>query len=99
MKAAAARPVAPRPARAATQVKALQRQIGRVRRTRRTVWLAGGGSRCLTVLLAVLGGEAVLDWLVELPWPARALALLAALGSGGYFIWRDAARPFRKRLD
>ncbi len=96
--AASLKAVLPSASEEAAQIRALTLRIGAVRQQRSTVWVGGGIARSVTVLLAVLGGEAVLDWLVELPWLARALALIAALGGAGYFIWRDAARPYRRPL-
>jgi hypothetical protein len=79
-------------------LSSLQRRIDAVRQKRTIVRAATGIAAALGLLLGGMAGECVLDALVELPWLARAVALMGAIGGSGWFLWKEAIHPLRRRL-
>jgi len=82
----------------AAHVRSLHGRIASVRRKRAAVNTATGIALALGVLAGVFTVEAVLDWFVDLPWLARALAFAGAFTGAGFLLWRDSIRPLRNRL-
>ncbi len=80
-------------------LRGLHHRIDRVRRKRVTVMVTAGVALALTIFLASVTVESLLDWLVELPWLMRALILLGTLGVSGFFIRRDVIKPLRTQLN
>jgi len=87
------------PSNNAARVKRLQRRIRAVRDKRVAVRTMTGAALAASVVVGVFTAEAVLDRLVNLPWPARALVFLGCLGAAGFLLWRETIGPLRKRLD
>lgn len=66
----------------------------RLRLAATRAWLvfnrAGTGlATVLTLVIAVLAGEMTLDWLVHLPWLARACLVVPAIAGAGWILWKD----------
>lgn len=85
-------------AAATSHVPNLEQRIAAVRKKRSLVKAGTGIAIAAAVLIGVIAGEAVLDDLVEFPWIARALTLVAALGGSGWLLWRETIEPLRRRL-
>jgi hypothetical protein len=69
---------------AATRVRLLAAQTGT------------GAATALSILLGVFAAEMMLDWLVHLPWLARACFSLPALAGAGYVAYREIIQPLMR---
>ena len=87
------------PSKTAAHVERLRQRIGAVRSKRIVVRVMTGATLAISVVVGVFTTEAILDRLVNLPWPARALVFLGCFGSAAFLLWRESIKPLRKRLD
>jgi len=90
---------AAKPPERSPDLRQLQSRLRAVRGKRTGSRVATGLAMTLTAMLTLLGGEMLLDWLIELSWTWRLVALLPTLGSAGFIAWRYAIAPARQRLD
>jgi len=78
----------------------LKKEMGQLRlrlAATRLRWLAAqvgaGKALALAILVGGLSLEMALDWLVHLPWLARACLSLPAIGGAAWILYRDALLP------
>ena len=91
-----ATPAEPSLADAAPELAA---HLARIRNHQSRVALQTGAAMALLALLGWLGIEMPLDWLVELPFWARAIFFIAGLGGTAFVLWRYGIRPWLRRPD
>jgi hypothetical protein len=79
----------------ATKAEMRQLYLGLVATRARLVLVrAGAGiAGAASLAIGVLAAEMTLDWLVHLPWIARACFSLPALGGAGWILYREALLP------
>ena len=80
------------------QMRKLLARISAIRRKRSVIRLTTGCSFAIATLAGMMIGETILDFLVDLPWTARACTLAGALGCAFFWLWKDAIRPLCKRM-
>ncbi len=77
----------------------LRQRAVAIRRKFITVTVATGIAQATIILLAALLAEGLLDWLVTLPWVARAAVLGATLATTAWALRECTLRPLRAKLD
>jgi uncharacterized protein DUF4175 len=80
-------------------IRSLLDRIAVVRRKKTAVAVSTGVTMAIGAVVAILAAEMLLDWLVEMPWLARLVVLLAALGAAGFIAWKHIIEPLRHRPD
>ncbi len=80
-------------------LRALLARVGDVRREKIGVSMATGLALVIGLIVATLTAEMLFDWLVELPWLARALVLAGLAGGVGFLVWRFALIPLFKKTN
>jgi len=77
----------------------LQRRIEVVRSKERTTIMLAGLSRTVLVLIAAVLGYFLLDWLFQLPYLGRLVAICGVLAGVGYTIHKHLLKELRKIHD
>ena len=79
----------------------LRNLLARIRVIRRKRFFVRATTGCAFAIAMFVGtftAETVLDNQVDLPWIARAFALVGAVGGALFWFWRDTIQPLCKRM-
>ena len=76
----------------------LQARILRARRVWKRSLFWTGFAIVLTGIIALVAGEAIIDWLMPLPSPVRIALLIVGVGVTGYLLYKYLVQPLRASL-
>ena len=80
-----------------SELRQLQSRLAETRARLMGTQAGTGLAAAASVLIGVFAAEMTLDWLVHLPWVARACLSLPALGGAAWILYREVALPLWRR--